>query len=182
MMQSNKQDSILNISQKSILIIFFAMAICSLFLFRNLLLKPTQLLKSFGELSMDPEIAFENNKPIFLEFYAEWCEVCKETAPKISLLKKEYERDMNFVLLDVDNPKWENYIKKFKVNGIPQINIFDEKGNLKASFIGKQEENIIQKSLENFSQEVKSVEEISFSDLSRVKEIKKYKVSPRTHG
>tara|TARA_Y100000813_G_scaffold63855_1_gene44943 strand:+ start:270 stop:812 length:543 start_codon:yes stop_codon:yes gene_type:complete len=180
-MQSNKQNSILNISQKSILIIFFAIAICSLFLFSNLFFKPTLLLKSFGELSMDPKIAFENNKPTFLEFYAEWCEVCKEMAPKISLLKKEYERDINFVFLNVDNPKWENYIRKFKVNGIPQVNIFDEKGNLKASFIGKQEENIIQKSLENFNQEVKYVEETSISDLSRGKEIKKYKVSPRTH-
>ena len=94
--------------------------------------------KSFGELSVDPEIAFKNNKLLFL-IGAEWCEVCKEMAPKVSALKEEYGNDINFVFLNVDNQKWENYIQKFKVNGIPQVNLFDGQGNLKSTFVGKQE-------------------------------------------
>ena len=112
----------------------------SLFFFKNLFFQPTFLLKNFGELSIDPEIAFTNNKPTFLEFYAEWCEVCKEMAPKVSDIKDEYEKDINFVFLNVDNPKWEKYIRKFNVNGIPQVNLFDKEANLKVTFIGKQEE------------------------------------------
>ena len=77
--------------------------------------------KSFGELSVEPEIAFKNNKPTFLEFYAEWCEVCKEMAPKVSSLKEEYEKDINFVFLNVDNQKWDNYVRKFEVNGILKL-------------------------------------------------------------
>ena len=69
-------------------------------LFKNIFFKSTYLLKSFGELSVDPEIAFIDNKPIFLEFYAEWCEVCKEMAPKISELKNQYDKDVNFVFLN----------------------------------------------------------------------------------
>jgi len=72
-----------------------------LVLFRNLFFQSTYLLKSFGELSVEPEIAFKNNKPTFLEFYAEWCEVCKEMAPKVYALKEEYEKDINFVFLNV---------------------------------------------------------------------------------
>ena len=110
----------------------------------------TYLLKSFGELSVDPEIAFKNNKPTFLEFYAEWCEVCKEMAPKVSNLKKEFENDINFVFLNVDNQKWNNYIRKFEENGIPQVNLFDKKGNLVSTFIGKQDEIKIRESINNF--------------------------------
>ena len=62
-------------------------------------------------------------------------------APQVSVLKDEYEKDINFVFLNVDNTKWDNYLRKFNVNGIPQINLFDKKGNLSNTFIGKQGKN-----------------------------------------
>ena len=123
------------------------MAITSLLLFRNIFFQSTYLLKSFGESSVDPEIAFNNNKPTFLEFYAEWCEVCKEMAPKVYALREEYEKDVNFVFLNVDNQKWDNYIQKFNVNGIPQVNLFDKNSNLISTLIGKQNEIKIRESL-----------------------------------
>jgi len=130
-MKSESKDPLINKNFKAILVLIISVIIFSLILFRNTLFQSTYLLKSFGELSVDPEIAFTNNKPTFLEFYAEWCEVCKEMAPKVSTLKEEYENDINFVFLNVDNQKWDNYIRKFAVNGIPQVNLFDRKGNLK---------------------------------------------------
>ena len=139
-MQSGNNESFLNFSQKSILVILCTLIICFVLAFKNLLFQPTFLLKNFGDLSIDPEIAFTNNKPTFLEFYAEWCEVCKEMAPKIADIKNEYEKDINFVFLNVDNQKWGNYIQKFSVNGIPQVNLFDKEGNLISTFIGKQDE------------------------------------------
>ena len=151
-------------------------------LFRNLFFQSTYLLKSFGELSVDPEIAFNNNKPTFLEFYAEWCEVCKEMAPKVSVLKDEYEKDINFVFLNVDNQKWEKYIRKFDVNGIPQVNLFDRKGNLKSTFIGKQEELTIKESIDHLKREIGSPEKIFNSEFSTINENKNYEVSPRSHG
>ena len=113
--QSESQEQILNTNLKTILILIISVVMISLFLFRNLFFESTYLLKSFGELSVEPEIAFKNNKPTFMEFYAEWCEVCKEMAPKISDLKKEYEKDVNFVFLNVDNQKWESFIRKFNI-------------------------------------------------------------------
>ena len=181
-MQSGNQESFLNLSQKSILILFFALIICSLLVFKNFIFKPTLILKNFGELSIDPEIAFKNNKPTFLEFYAEWCEVCQEMAPRVSAIKEEYEQDINFVFLNVDNPKWENYIRKFNVNGIPQVNLFDSKANLEDTFIGRQEENIIKKSLENLNDDFRNKSKISNSEYSLIKENKNYQSSPRSHG
>ena len=181
-MQSESREQILNTNLKKILIFIISIVIISLFLFRNFLFKSTYLLKSFGELSIEPEIAFSNNKPTFLEFYAEWCEVCKEMAPKVSAFKDEYEKDINFVFLNVDNQKWDNYIEKFAVNGIPQVNLFDKKGNLISTFIGKQDETKIRKSINNLEKEEKPYREIINDEFSTIQENKNIEVSPRSHG
>ena len=181
-MQSESRDSLLKRNLEAILVLLIAVVFISLVLFRNIFFQSTYLLKSFGELSVDPEIAFNNNKPTFLEFYAEWCEVCKEMAPRVSTLKDEYEKDINFVFLNVDNQKWDNYIRKFRVNGIPQVNLFDEKGNLISTFIGKQEEITIRSSIENLGSEAKSQEEILNSEFSVIKENNNYQLNPRSHG
>ena len=181
-MQSNNNEPFLKLSQKTFLILFLVLVFSSLLAFKNFFYQPTFLLKSFGESSIDPEIAFKNKKPTFLEFYAEWCEVCKETAPIIATFKEEYEEDINFVFLNVDNPKWDIYIRKFNVNGIPQINLFDSKANLGDTFIGKQEETIIKTSLENLKQNLQSQTQFSSTDLSSIKRNKNLKSSPRSHG
>ena len=181
-MQFENREPFLNKNTKTILMLFFVFAIISLILLRNLFFQSTYLLKSFGALSVEPEIAFQNNKPTFLEFYAEWCEVCKEMAPKVSLLKEEYGKDINFVFLNVDNPKWTNYIRKFEVNGIPQINLFGSKGNLISTFIGKQDEMMIRESISNLTEEIISQKQNFSSEFSPIKENKNYKVNPRSHG
>ncbi len=181
-MQSDTNEPILNTNLKAILVLSITFVIVSLVLFKNLFFQSTFLLKTFGELSIDPEIAFKNDKPTFLEFYAEWCEVCKEMAPKISVLKEEYERDINFVFLNVDNQKWDNYIRKFEVNGIPQVNLFDKKGNLISTFIGKQEEIKIKNSIDQLVREAESHEKVLNPEFSVIKENYNNMVSPRTHG
>ena len=70
-MQSESRDQIFKTNLKTIFIFIISIVMISLLLFRNVLFKSTFLLKSFGELSVDPAIAFANNKPTFLEFYAE---------------------------------------------------------------------------------------------------------------
>ena len=180
--QSESREPILKTNLKIMLVLIISIVIISMLLFKNLFFKSTYLLKSFGELSVDPEIAFTNNKPTFLEFYAEWCEVCKEMAPQVSAFKDEYEKDINFVFLNVDNQKWGNYIQKFAVNGIPQVNLFDKKGNLISTFIGKQDEIKIRKSINNLEKEEKPYEEIINAEFSTIQENKNNEVNPRSHG
>jgi len=180
--QFESREPILKTNLKTILIFSISIVIISFLLFKNLFFKSTYLLKSFGEMSLDPEIAFTNNKPTFLEFYAEWCEVCKEMAPQVSALKDEYEKDINFVFLNVDNQKWGNYIEKFAVNGIPQVNLFDKKGNLKCTFIGKQDEIKIRESINNIEKEEKPSGKIINAEFSTIQENKNNEVGPRSHG
>ena len=181
-MQSKNKESLLTKNLKAIIALFFVLIIVALVLFKNFLFQSTYLLKSFGKLSIEPEIAFNNNKPTFLEFYAEWCEVCKEMAPKVSAIKDEYEKDINFVFLNVDNQKWNSYIRKFEVNGIPQVNLLDKNSNLISTFIGKQEEFKIRGSIEQLKREEKSQEKILNPEFSEMKENKKNEVTPRSHG
>ena len=96
-------------------------------------------------------------------------------APKVSALKEEYENEINFVFLNVDNQKWDNYIRKFNVNGIPQVNLFDRKGDLISTFICKQEERKIRNSINQLESPTKSREEI-VTDFSLTKENKNNEV------
>ena len=181
-MQSESREAKININLKALLVFVIAVIFISLLLFRNLFFQSTYILKSFGELSVDPEIAFANNKPTFLEFYAEWCEVCKEMAPNVSSLKEEYEKDINFVFLNVDNQKWDRYVRKFGVNGIPQINLFDRRGNLLSTFIGKQEEFKIRDSIDQIDIESKLQSKTDKTEFSVIKKNKNYAITPRSHG
>ena len=181
-MQSENRGQLLNTYLKTILVLIIAFVFIFLVLFRNLFFQSTYLLKSFGELSVDPEIAFKNNKPTFLEFYAEWCEVCKEMAPKVSNLKEEYGNEINFVFLNVDNQKWDNYVRKFDVNGIPQVNLFDRNGNLTSTFIGKQEETTIRKYISFLDRDLKSNKEIFNTEYSAIKKNKNNDFTTRSHG
>jgi len=181
-MNSESKEVPSNENLNIIIVFIIVFVIISFCLFKNLFFKSTYLLKTFGELSVNPEIAFKNNKPTFLEFYAEWCEVCKEMAPKISNLKEEYDKDINFVFLNVDNQKWDNYIRKFEVNGIPQVNLFDRKGNLISTFIGKQEELIIKDSIDQLQINSTSYKEVLNPEFSVIKENNKHAFTPRSHG
>ena len=135
--------------QKIILALFVIVLVAFILFFKSSIFKSTLQLRSFGNLSMDPEIAFTNGKPTYLEFYAEWCEICKEMASEVIQLKEDFDSEINFVFLNVDNPKWDKFIKQFKVNGIPQINIFDSNSNLQETFTGLQEEKTLKSSLNN---------------------------------
>tara|TARA_Y100001978_G_scaffold83126_1_gene74482 strand:+ start:162 stop:623 length:462 start_codon:yes stop_codon:yes gene_type:complete len=131
-----------------IIFAFFALfLIASILFFKNTIFKSTLQLRNLSNLSMDPEIAFTNGKPTYLEFYAEWCEICKEMAPAVTELKKDFDNEINFVFLNVDNPIWDKFIKQFNVNGIPQINILDAKKNVNATFTGLQEEKTLRDSI-----------------------------------
>ena len=133
--------------QKIFLTLFILLIIASILFFKNSIFESTLKLRNFSNLSMDPDIAFSNGKPTYLEFYAEWCEICREMAPEVTELKKDFDSQINFVFLNVDNPKWGKFVRKFKVNGIPQINIIDSNSNLLATLTGFQEETTLEQSL-----------------------------------
>ncbi len=95
--------------------------------------------------SLLPEIALTNGKPTILEFYADWCEICQKMAPAMLSAEKKSFHKLDFVLLNVDNERWQDLIDEYKVYGIPQLNFFDASGSLRGSAIGLRSEDQIDK-------------------------------------
>ena len=166
-----------------ILVLLIISLISGILIFKNTFFESTLALKSFGEISLDPEIALNNNKPTFLEFYAEWCEVCKEMAPGILDLKKDYQSEINFVFLNVDNPKWEKYINQYNVNGIPQMIFLDNESETKTSLIGLNEESMINKSLNALINDEQGLDDLNkVTKFSVIDNERRDITNPRSHS
>ncbi len=136
--------------------------------------------------SLQPELALQNGLPTVLEFYADWCEVCKEMAPQMLTLKNKYQNQIDIVLLNVDNPKWLDLIDKYQVNGIPQLNLFDESGQLKGQLTGLKNSDDLEKiaysliNHENITKLANIKDDVSKKVFSSEIDVKR--IDPRSHG
>jgi thioredoxin 1 len=66
-----------------------------------------------------------SDKPIFIDFYAEWCGPCKLAAPIIDKLSGEYQDRVTIVKLDVD--EYNDAARQYGVMSIPTVLVFDKK-------------------------------------------------------
>ncbi len=188
-MENNSQQNPLSQVQKILFLVLSIVLAALLLIFRN----QFSISKSLDQLarnSLAPEIALTNNKPTIFEFYADWCEVCKEMAPSMINAEKLNKDKLDFVFLNVDNEKWLDLLSIYGVNGIPQMNFFDQSGNLKGKSIGLRSfeeimeiSNALIKSeeLDDFN----FIDNITDQDLQISLINKTYEsnlVSPRSHG
>lgn len=77
-----------------------------------------------------------NGTPSVIEFSATWCENCRLMAKSIFDLENEYAGRVNFVVIDADNPDYQEMADKYEVDGIPQFTLLDGGGQNLASFVG----------------------------------------------
>ncbi|MBI4336622.1 MAG: thioredoxin [Chloroflexi bacterium] len=61
-------------------------------------------------------------KPVLVDFWAEWCYPCKMIAPIVEELSQEYDGKIKFAKLDVDsNPQIST---QFGIRSIPTLLVF----------------------------------------------------------
>ncbi|OQY01799.1 MAG: thioredoxin [Bacteroidetes bacterium 4572_117] len=63
------------------------------------------------------EWKFEGDKPVIVDFYADWCGPCRMVAPTLKKLAKEYERKL--IIYKVNTDENPNVKRAFGINGIP---------------------------------------------------------------
>ena len=135
MTYNNNGNKELGFFQKCFLVFISLFLGVSLFFFRGGF-QANSMLDQLARNSLEPEMALSNGKPSVFEFYADWCEACKEMAPDMISVEKLNSNKVDLVLINVDNSKWIDLIDKYNVNGIPQLTFFDEKGEFRGSSLG----------------------------------------------
>jgi len=86
-------------------------------------------LEIFEEIVIKP--SFE--KPVLVDFWADWCDPCKMLEPILDELVSESDNNWDLVKIDVDQST--EVAAKFDIMGVPAIRIFS-KGELIAKFNG----------------------------------------------
>jgi len=162
MIEATKADKDLSFFQKYFLVLLSIILVISLFFLRNGF-KANAMLDELAKTSLLPEKALSNGKPTVFEFYADWCEACKEMAPDMIELKKQTSNKVDVVLLNVDNPRWVDLINKYDVNGIPKLTFFDDKGIFKGFSLGVRKYSELN---EIFLALINNAELPSFNELS----------------
>lgn len=99
-------------------------------------LHPAAPLERLARQSPDLTTALNNGRPTLVEFYADWCEACRTMAPAMETIEQKRRGELDVVLLNVDNPRWQPELERYAVNGIPQLELFDAGGHSVGRSIG----------------------------------------------
>ena len=82
--------------------------------------------------TFEPEV-LQADKPVLVDYWAEWCGPCKKIAPLLDDIAKDYAGKLKVAKLNID----ENQATppKYGIRGIPTLMLF-KNGNLAATKVG----------------------------------------------
>lgn len=92
----------------------------------------SDLIKKVTDASFEDDV-LKADKPVLVDYWAEWCGPCKMIAPILDEIAKEFEGRLQVAKLNVD----ENRIVpgRFGIRGIPTLMLF-KNGKLAATKVG----------------------------------------------
>ena len=87
----------------------------------------------------------KSEKPVLVDFWADWCQPCKMIAPVVQQIADEYEGKIKVGKLDVDSNAQTSMT--YNIRGIPALLIFSD-GKPVDQIVGAVPKSIIQKKID----------------------------------
>jgi len=75
----------------------------------------------------------QSSTPVLLDYWAEWCGPCKQIAPILEDVSKEYAGKLKVAKLNIDEN--QETPAKYGIRGIPTLMLF-KNGNIEATKVG----------------------------------------------
>ena len=85
-----------------------------------------------SDTSFDSDV-LQSDKPVLVDYWAEWCGPCKMIAPILEEFSDEYNEKLKIAKLDVDSN--QSTAGKYGIRGIPTLMLFKD-GNVVATHTG----------------------------------------------
>ncbi len=101
--------------------------------------------KQFTESNWDNEV-IGSDKPVLVDFWAEWCGPCRMIGPLIEELATEYDGKASIGKLNVDENS--NIASKYGIRSIPTILVF-KGGEVVDKIVGAIPKNMIAQKIDN---------------------------------
>ena len=92
----------------------------------------SDLIKHVSDSSFEADV-LKADKPVLVDYWAEWCGPCKSIAPILDDLAKEYGGRLKIAKINVDEN--QQVPAKFGIRGIPTLMLF-KNGNVEATRVG----------------------------------------------
>ncbi|NJN21832.1 MAG: conjugal transfer protein TraF [Leptolyngbya sp. RL_3_1] len=100
-------------------------------------------LKASAQTAMAYGEAMANPQPTLIEFYADWCTTCQALAPTLDQIHQQFGESLNFVMIDIDAPQWQQQIQQFQVQGVPHLALVNPDQTVADTFIGKVPQSVL---------------------------------------
>ncbi len=84
----------------------------------------------------------DQDKPVLLDFYADWCGPCQALLPTVERLAEKYKED--FIVRKINVDKNPQLAQQFKVRSIPALFILKDK-EIQEKLVGMQSEQALDK-------------------------------------
>lgn len=78
----------------------------------------------------------EAAKPTVISFYASWAAPCKRLDDVMVKYKQEHAKQLNFIRVDVDDPKNDQLVDQYEVSPVPTIVFLNDEGEVVSYSVG----------------------------------------------